>query len=493
MRSPPAAQLPAHGVAVEPGQQDVEHDRRVAALAWRCHSPSGPVWARSTSNPSARSPRATPRRGAPRPRSPATASAECDGSAAGQRRHALLSRLSGALSVHSASASAHRRRRHEDATERALIVAADRTDRDRSARVAAAAAVRRRRRRRPVADIASLGTAADARTAPTDGTTSADGARRDPEEAMLGVHRVHARPRRRHARSAGEPAGDRRRAARRRRDRPSTATPTSADVPGRPQTACEPLMDNVPRARSTIDPERQAEMREQMLEFAAVHARPRHRHARPDVRRRTAACQIGTGPRRRGTTRATTTTFEAASRGVRARACDGPIGRPPADRRAAPVRRRAAAGRLTCAAADHRRCRRARRRRGDHRRRGARGGAGRRRRCDRRPTPRRRQHGRRRAARPRAHARSSTARSATATPRPLVLAGERHADRACRRSATSSPPGTPSLEVDGRPVVARCRPDADVADARSRRRRRQGRPAARSTRSPRSATPTPTT
>ena len=50
--------------------------------------------------------------------------------------------------------------------------------------------------------------------------------------------------------------------------------------------ACEPLMANV-RSDIEIDPERQAEMKEQMLEFAAVHARPRHRHARPDVRRRT--------------------------------------------------------------------------------------------------------------------------------------------------------------------------------------------------------------
>ena len=72
--------------------------------------------------------------------------------------------------------------------------------------------------------------------------------------------------------------------SRSRADRTSPARSRGTPSSTRPSRRAEPLMEAA-LADVEIDPERQAEMREQMLDVRRVHARARHRHARPGVRR----------------------------------------------------------------------------------------------------------------------------------------------------------------------------------------------------------------
>ena len=148
----------------------------------------------------------------------------------------------------------------------------------RAVAVGVARRVRRRRWRGSGAEVASLGTDADATTDDTTDGTDCRRAPTDPEEAMLEFTEC--------MRDHGV-------------DMPDPQTPTATGrtaamiaVEGDPTTPSS-RRPRRPASRSwtsamgeiEIDPERQAEMKEQLLAFSAVHARPRHRHARPGVRR----------------------------------------------------------------------------------------------------------------------------------------------------------------------------------------------------------------
>ena len=212
----------------------------------------------------------------------------------------------------------------------------------------------------------------------------------------------------------------------------------------RPRTACEPLMDDAV-GDIEIDPEREAEMREQLLEYAAVHARPRHRHAGPDVRRRRPGEDAGRPPA--ASRDSTTTSRPPARRATRATAADV---RPAPDGGgdAGVAHRPDADGRLTCAAGILGGAAVLAGAAGSHRRRRVRR-VGRRRRRDADDTGRRADAGRRRPARPRAQ------RGARRHGRP-----RRGPTARARRSGTLTAlpapgdtiaPGDTVVEVDGAP------------------------------------------
>ena len=295
VRSPSRPQLAAHGVAVEPGQQDVEHDRRVGALRGP-PQPVGagvgevdlePLGAQAAGDASARRDLVLDHQ-----------HAHLGSVAAARRRHRArgsqrpLSDAHRPLSVRHADASTghdgqrlstSRRRALRAARHRLLLAACGGGGGDER---------RRRRGRQPRRRVARP-TTDGRRRPPTTATPSADGRSRGGDAR---VHRVHARPRRRHARPADVRAGDGRRQAgnavspsratrRRRRSR-------------RPDEACEPLMENV-RSDIEVDPERAGRDAGADARVRRVHARPRHRHARPGVRRRRAGDDDGTAARRR--------------------------------------------------------------------------------------------------------------------------------------------------------------------------------------------------
>ena len=216
----PGAQVATHRVAVEAGQQDVEHDRRVRSPRWPATARPDRCGRGRRRSPRRAGHARSPRRDAPRPRSPAHAPRQSDGppTACGSASQPTLSCSHPTLSARPTTVRSH------DSSEN--------TRRDWAWRRSPSPSCSPPRRAGASGDddagtdddVASLDDdSSDAPDATTEGTDGPGGHR----GGHAGVHRVHARPRHRHARSADQRR--RRRCRHRRRGRDGRR-----EVPGGP-------------------------------------------------------------------------------------------------------------------------------------------------------------------------------------------------------------------------------------------------------------------